>query len=153
MKQFPKISGKDLEGKEYTLPFDLQGEYNIVIVPFLRHQQIVVNYWVAYLEELSKKIPIFEFYEIPTLSLGYSAARFMIDGGMRAGIPDIKTRKRTITVYINKNRFKKQLGIRTEQYISIFLLKNDEIIWEERGDFTKEKGQSLENFLSNLNKK
>ncbi|NHK29825.1 MAG: hypothetical protein FK730_00640 [Asgard group archaeon] len=150
MKKFPEINGKNLEGKKFTLPFDLEGEYNIVIVPFLQYQQLIVNNWTVFLDKLQKKYPFFEYYEIPTLAIGYKAMRFAIDGGMRAGIQDLRTRQRTITVYINKKKFEKKLDIETEQFIYIYLLKNDEILWEEKGDLTEEKAQSLENFLSKL---
>ncbi|NPE09371.1 MAG: hypothetical protein GNW80_13880 [Asgard group archaeon] len=150
MKKFPEVKGKNLEGKKYTLPYDLEGEYNIVIVPFLQYQQFIVNNWTDYLAKLQKKYSIFEFYEIPALALGYTAMRFIIDGGMKAGIPDLRTRQRTITAYINKMKFKKKLGIETEQLIYIYLLKKDEILWEENGDLTEEKAQALENFLSKL---
>ncbi|MBK5114221.1 MAG: hypothetical protein KGD59_03520 [Candidatus Heimdallarchaeota archaeon] len=151
MKKFPEVKGKDLEGKNYIVPYDLEGEYNIVIVPFLQYQQYIVNQWTDYLANLQKKHSFFEFYEIPTLALGYTAMRFIIDGGMRAGIPDLKTRQRTITTYINKMKFKKKLGIKSEKLINIYLLKKDEILWEEKGDLTEEKAQALEIFLSKLN--
>ncbi|HUT79706.1 MAG TPA: hypothetical protein VMZ29_00775 [Candidatus Bathyarchaeia archaeon] len=147
MKKFPEVKGKDLEGKNYTLPFDLKGELNIVIVPFLQYQQFIVNHWTEYLEELQKKYPFVEFYEVPTLAKGYTAVRFIIDGGMRGGIPDIKTRQRTITVYINKKKFKKELGIETEEMINIYLLRKDEILWEEKGDITEEKTRILETII------
>lgn len=150
MRKFPEVKGKNLEGKNYTLPYDLEGEYNIVIVPFLQYQQFIVNNWTEYLDNLQKKYSFFEYYEIPTLALGYKAVRFVIDGGMRAGIQDLRTRQRTITVYVNKKKFEKKLGIETEQFIYIYLLKNEEILWEEKGDLTEEKAQALEIFLSKL---
>jgi len=76
--------------------------------------------------------------------------RFMIDGGMKAGIPSLETRQRTITIYINKNKFKRKLGIKTEQTIYIYLLKNDEILWQETGELTEEKIKSLEDFFTNI---
>ena len=151
MKKFPKINGKNLEGKRYSLPFDLEGKYNIVIVPFLQHQQFIVNHWTDFLEQLQKKYSFFEYYEVPTLATSYSAMRFMIDGGMRAGIPDLRTRQRTITVYLNKRKFKNKLEIDTEEFIYIYLLEGDNIIWEEKGDITDQKAHSLENFLKNIN--
>ncbi len=151
MKKFPEIKGRNLEGKNYTLPYTLEGKYNIVIVPFLQYQQLIVNPWVDYLAKLQKKFPFFEFYEIPTLSMGYTPMRFMIDGGMKAGIADLKARQRTITIYINKRKFKKKLGIKTEKTIYLYLLKNDEILWSDKGELTENKGKSLEDFLEEIN--
>lgn len=147
MKKFPNIKGSNLEGRKFNIPKDLDGELNILIIPFLRYQQYLVDRWVTHLAKLQKKYPFFKFYEIPTLAKAYSTVRFMINGGMRAGIPDIKTRERTITVYTLKGPLKKKLGINTEETIYIYLLKGDEILWEECGEVTEEIVAKLEDIL------
>jgi len=99
---------------------------------------------------LEDRYPKFRFYEIPTLSNGYKIMRFMIDGGMRAGIPDKRVRKRTITIYINKSKFKKQLNITSEDTIYLFLInKKGEIIWRSEGEFNPIKAKVLEDKLTN----
>ncbi|NHJ05950.1 MAG: hypothetical protein EAX90_14075 [Candidatus Heimdallarchaeota archaeon] len=153
MKKFPNIKGSNLEGRKFSIPKDLDGELNFLIIPFLRHQQFLVDRWVIHLSKLQKKYPFFEYYEIPTLAKTYTTVRFMIDGGMRAGIPDVKTRERTITVYTLKGPLKKKLGIDTEQTIYLYLLKGDLILWEEFGEVTEEKVAKLEEVLIESNKK
>lgn len=144
MKLFPAVEGSNLEGKKFKIPFDLDGELNLVIIPFLQYQQFTVDKWTNLLSSLEQKYSSFRYYEIPTLSIGYIPMRLMIDGGMRAGIPSIQTRNRTITIYINKKKFKKKLGIKTEETIYLFLLKNNEILWEESGSPSTEKIEDLE---------
>ena len=150
MKQFPTLKGKNLEFKEYTIPYELEGELNIVIIPFQRWHQSLVDDWAQNLMILRIKYPKMKFYEIPSLSIGYKMMSFMIDGGMRAGIPSREVRERTITVYLNKSKFKEDLQIPNENTIYIFLLnKNGEILWRSKGDFNQEKGHQLEDELSN----
>ena len=150
--KFPEVIGSNLEFREFKLPYGFEAKHNIVIVPFHRSHQALVDQWAPYLSKLVSKFPDLEFYEIPTLSKGYKLMRFMIDGGMRAGIPNLKTRQRTITLYINKKDFKKQLNIQTEKTISLFLVnKNGEILWREQGGFTNQKAEELKKILFELN--
>ncbi|MFX1558050.1 MAG: hypothetical protein ACFFC9_12415, partial [Promethearchaeota archaeon] len=108
--------------------------------------------WSLYLNTLEDRHPKFRFYEVPTLSNGYRIMRFMIDGGMRAGIPNRKIRARTITTYINKSKFKKDLNIDSEDTIYLFLVdKKGEIIWRSEGEFEPKKAKQLEDLLTNYN--
>jgi len=145
---FPELEGKNLESRSYKLPYDLDGELNVVLVPFQRWHQNLVDSWGPYLEKLTQKFPRMKFYEVPTLSSGYKLASFMIDGGMRAGIPNKQVRDRTITLYINKSQFKKVLEIPNESTIYLFLInKKGEILWRERGVYDDSKAQKLTDCL------
>ncbi|UCD01742.1 MAG: hypothetical protein JSV23_01590 [Promethearchaeota archaeon] len=145
---FPEVSGQNLEFENFDLPYNLEGELNLLIIPFRRWHQNLVDEWSFYLNSLEKKYSNFRYYEIPTLNRGYKIMRFMIDGGMRAGIPDKAVRERTITIYTNKTLFKKKLKIASEETIYLFLMnKNGEIIWRSQGPFDKNKLQTLEKYL------
>jgi hypothetical protein len=147
---FPEVSGQNLEFEDFELPYSLKGELNLVIIPFRRWHQDLVDEWSSYLNTLEKKYPKFRYYEVPTLSNGYKIMRFMIDGGMRAGIPNKGVRERTITIYINKSRFKKELNINSEDTIYLFLInKKGEIIWRSEGAFDQIKAQILKDLLAN----
>jgi len=145
---FPEVSGQNLEFENFNLPYNLEGTLNLVIIPFRRWHQNLVDEWSFHLNNLEKKYSNFKYYEIPTLNKGYKVMRFMIDGGMRSGIPDKAVRKRTITLYVNKTPFKKKLKIRSEDTIYLFLMnKNGEIIWRSEGSFDKKKFESLEEYI------
>jgi hypothetical protein len=150
-ENFPKISAKNLEGDSLELPHDLEGTLNILIIAFRREQQSLVDDWIPYLEAYVKKNLRISYYEIPTIHFSYLPLRWMIDGGMRAGIADKKARQRTITLYINKKKFKKHLDIEDESTIHIFLINEDgKIIWKTDGNITKDKTKSLEETISKI---
>jgi hypothetical protein len=145
---FPEVSGQNLEFENFNLPYNLEGTLNLVIIPFRRWHQNLVDEWSFYLNNLEKKYSNFKYYEVPTLNKGYKVMRFMIDGGMRSGIPDKAVRERTITLYINKTSFKKKLKILSEDTIYLFLMnKTGEIIWRSEGDFDDNKFQTLEEYI------
>jgi hypothetical protein len=142
--KFPDVSGENLEKKKYNIPYDLEGELNIVIVPFQRWHQSLVDEWSVFLNNIERSNRNFRYYEVPTLNSGYKIMSFMIDGGMRAGIPDRSVRERTITLYTNKPLFEEQLNINSEDTIYLFLIrKNGEILWRSEGQYDKQKGEEL----------
>ena len=149
MNEFPNVKGANLAGKSFSIPEDLQGDLNLLVIPFQRWQQIIVNKWISFFLDLIQKYPKIRFYEIPTLSKKYKLMQFVIDGGMRAGILDQATRERTITLYIDKTRFKQKLGIENENLIYVFLVnKEGSVVWKEEGEIEDSKIQSLESVLS-----
>jgi len=141
---FPSILAKDLLRKTVKLPDDFEGELNILFIPFQQWQQMSVNSWIPFAEKLEKEVPGVYYYELPTIRNMNRLARTFINEGMRAGIPSPKSRARTITLYLNKNKFRKVLNIQSEDTIQVFLVDGDgKILWRTTGEFTPEKGGEL----------
>ena len=148
---FPTVKGNNLEKKKYKLPQDLEGKLNVVTVAFQQWQQGLVNTWVPFLEELKEAHPEISFYELPTMSSGYRGMKFMIDGGMRMGIPDVAIRSRTITLYLDKKKFMKSLDIKNDETIITFLLNTKgEIFLRIEGEFNNEKGKKIVSKINEL---
>lgn len=141
---FPEVSGSNLLGTEITVPTDLDKELNIVMIAFQRWHQNVVDSWVPFLNELVDKNPNMDYYELPTIRRMNWLYRSMLDNGMRAGIPSQNTRRRTITLYLDKESFREGLEIPDESDIHLFLVKPDgTILWRDTGIFTVEKMHGL----------
>jgi hypothetical protein len=63
---------------------------------------------------------------------------------MRAGIPDPKARDRTVTLYLDKQDFRKTLDMPDEDRIYVLLVSKDgEVLWRARGDYSADKEGSL----------
>ena len=135
--QFPKVEGRNLEGRAFHLPADFEGDVNVVLVAFKREQQADVDTWTPALKSLATGHPTMRVYELPTLGRRYRLIRSFIDGGMRGGIPDAAVRAATITLYIDKAPFERALGITSEDKIEVFLVdRTGRIHWRTRGRFT-----------------
>jgi len=148
---FPEVKGSNLERKKYRIPQDLEGEVNIVTVAFQQWQQSLVNTWVPFLEELKQSYPEVYFYELPTINRNYRGMKFMIDGGMRMGIPDKKIRERTITLYLEKNKFMENLAIENDEDILSYVLnKKGEIISTVKGEYSPEKATKMKKKVNEL---
>ncbi len=149
--QFPKIKAENLNKEEIEIPDQLTGDPRLLIVAFQQWHQRVVDSWIPYLLELVKEFPGFDFYELPTIrKMNYLYRRF-IDGGMRAGIPSRETRRRTVTLYIDKEPFKEALDITTEETIYLFLIDSEGMVtWNSDSEISREKALSLREAISKM---
>ncbi len=134
---FPKLRGESLSRRAFEIPGGLEGDRNLLFVAFLRHQQSDVDRWMAALGDAEARHPGLRVYEIPLLRRVHRLYRQMIDGGMRAGIPDPATRDRTITVYTDRARFLRGAGLTDEHAIWVVLLDHSgAILWSHTGGVT-----------------
>ncbi len=142
---FPSLTFANLNGQEVSMPGGLAGERsNLVLVAFLQEQQKDVDTWLKPLPAIQQAHPWFRYYELPTIKRMNGLVRFFINNGMKSGIPDKQQRERTITLYIDKEPFKKALGIVSESTIYAFLIdKSGKVLWRQEGLFTEAKGKSL----------
>jgi len=140
---FPEVTASNLEGRRYTLPRDFEGDANLCLIAFEQEQQADVDTWLEGVRPL-REAPGFEVYELPTLGKGTPLFRGFLDGAMQRGIPDVRQREHTITLYLDKGEFRRTLGLPDESRVYALLVDHaGSILWREEGPFTGEKGRSL----------
>jgi hypothetical protein len=136
---FPQIRGSNLNGRTFTLPRDFEGELNILFIAFHIWHQNDVNTWLPYTENLLRKYPNLQYYELPVVGSQNSADQSRIDGAMRSGIRDWSTRARTITLYVPRQEFCESLDLPDDRRIYTLLVTRDgQIMWAAEGPLTSE---------------
>jgi len=151
MGRFPQLQASNLEKRLMNLPGDFEGSRNLLLVAFQREQQSQVDTWLREMKRFEEVDPSFRYYELPTIQSPNRLLRWIIDTGMRRGIPDPKARARTITLYIDKAPFLKALGITDEKRIYCFLVdRTGRVLWRTDGVFEESKGLSLRDALQEL---
>ena len=142
--RFPTVKGSNLAGREYTLPADFEGELNVVALAFQMWHQDEVNTWMPLFEQMEHQVPGLRAYELPVLRSMNRVSQWMIDQGMRGGIPDLATRSRTITLYIDKERFRQALDLANENHITILLVdRRGEVIFRAQGAYRPDTAREL----------
>ena len=142
--QFPTVSGFNLNRQEFEFPRDFRGDLNLLFVPFLQPQQLIVNTWIPFADELESIFPELAYYELPTIDALPALSRTFINEGMRAGIPNAKARERTITLYVDTARFMRALDIPTKNDVHVLLVdRQGGILWRTTGSFDAAKGREL----------
>ncbi len=143
--RFPSLQARNLEGAVLELPQAFAGDPSIVIVAFERHQQDVVETWLPWLEGLRERLPRLEVYELPAIKRRWLPARGLIDGGMRAGIPDLATRQRTLTAYTDIGALSRALRIDSTRTIALFVVSPEGVItWSGHGAHDPDAAAALE---------
>jgi hypothetical protein len=141
-KRFPEVKDDSLANTPVTLPDSARGKVTLITVAFLRESQSQLDSWLNPFFEKYGSNPKYTFYEVPMLSRGYKFMRFMIDGGMRAGIPQAK-HKNVVTMYGDIEKYMKELRLDL-RYGYAFLLDREGIIrWQGQGYATPEARKEL----------
>jgi len=141
-KKFPEVKDDSLEKNPVSLPDAARGKVTLIAVAFLRESQAQIDSWLEPFVESFGNKEGFTFYEVPMLHWGYKFMRFMIDGGMRAGIPQEK-HKHVVTMYGDVEKYIKALNLDL-RYGYAFLLDREGIIrWEGQGFSTPETLKAL----------
>jgi hypothetical protein len=141
---FPTVEGTNLLRQKKTLPADFTGQINLVFIAFQQWQQGEIDSWSPWITEMEKHYPTLVNYELPTIENRSALARWFINEGMRAGIPNPVTRERTITLYLHKEDFRKSLNIADEDHVQILLVdKLGKVIYRENGIYSMDTGNRL----------
>jgi ATP10 protein len=148
---FPTVSGSNLLRQKRILPQDFQGKLNLVFIAFQQWHQMEVDSWIPLAKELEQRYEDLAYYELPTIQSMNSLSKMFINEGMRAGIPNPKTRDRTITLYLNKKDFRAALGMPDEDHIYILLIDRQGMeYFRGRGRYTQESEVALRQALLQL---
>ena len=116
---FPVLSGDNLNGMRFNLPQDFPADRTLVLIAFEREQQVILDSWSQGLDLINSQIP---WIEVPVISTPYILGSFIIDSGMRRGIPNPKVRDRVITLYTDREAFSKSMGFEYDKqgaYIAV----------------------------------
>lgn len=149
-ERFPVLTGIDLLGQEREIPAAFEGAYNIVAVAFQREQQEDVNGWIAVADSLMEAREDLRFYEIPVIYEVNAPYRFWINNGMRSGIPALKARERTITVYTDRDAFFGITKMKPEEISLLLLDDKGRVLWRHDGVVSDSAVTELKEVLAKL---
>ena len=148
--KFPLLSGINLEGKKFNLPQDFEGEFKLVAIGFEREHQEAINTWIKVADEVIQNNPKINFYEVPLIYELGGFSRAWVNNGMRLGIQDKIARKRTITVYTNRDKFFEIMNMKGDKIYVLLLDKNGKILWREEGLANQKNIESLQKILKKI---
>ena len=146
---FPTVNGSNLLREKLTLPQDFQGKLNLLFIPFEQWQQAEVDSWIDLANELEEQVSGLVYYELPTIQARNSFSKWFINEGMRAGIPNPKSRQRTITLYLDKAEFRASLDMTDEEHIYVLVVdRQGKEFFRTRGSCSPEGEAALRQFFT-----
>ena len=136
-KRFPEVTAESLAKTRESIPESARGKVALIAVAFLQQSQPQVDSWLGPFTERFGSKEGFIFYEVPMISSGYKFMRFVIDSGMRGGIPKEK-HKNVVTMYGDVEKYMNALNL-DARYGYAFLLDREGIIrWQGQGFSTSD---------------
>ncbi len=145
---FPSLRGIDLHGQERVIPQDFTNDFNLIAVAFEREQQEDVNTWIEVADNIMQERDDVSFYEIPLIYEMGAFNRSIVNNGMRSGIEDEIARKRTVTVYTDRDQFLDLMDMQSDRIYVLLLDRDGKILWRESGVVNKQFVSDLNGFLS-----
>jgi hypothetical protein len=140
---FPSVSGKNLNNKSWTAPANFPGERTLVVVGFEEEQQVGIDSW---LEGMNARDPAskISWIEMPLINNPGLVMRWIINTGMRGGIPSKEVRSHVWTAYTNKNEFMKACGMTsTKDVYALVVDRSGNILAMESGNYSRKGAQIL----------
>jgi ATPase complex subunit ATP10 len=150
-KRFPEVRAKSLAKFPVSIPEAAKNHITLIVVAFRQESQSQLDSWLVPFTEKYGTREGFTFFEIPMISSGYKIMRFVIDGGMRSGIPKNK-HNHVVTMYGDTKRYKNELGLETRYGYAFLLDKEGVIQWQGRGTSTPESLKELFELAEKLDK-
>lgn len=145
---FPRVTGSNLERRRFTLPGDLEGDFNLLFLAFWQRHQSLVDSWMPLANLLQEQRNDLVAYELPVIQSRSRLSQWFIDGGMRAGIPDRRIREHTITLYVDKPPFLDSLDIPDDHTIQVLVVdRSGRVVWRTAGAWDQEREADLISFL------
>ena len=146
--RFPEVTGSSLEQRRFTLPGDLEGDLNLLFLAFWQRHQALVDSWMPLADRLQEQRKDLVVYELPVIQSRSRLSQWLIDGGMRAGIPDRRVREHTITLYLDKPPFLDALDISDDRTIQVLVVdRSGRVVWRTVGVWDQEREADLVSFL------
>ena len=140
---FPEITSKSLAGRVVTLPKIVEGKVTLICIAFVRSAQSMIDSWIQPFEQKFGKDSRFLVYEIPMINEAWKVISWVIDSGMRRGIP-VEKHDNVVTFYGDYSSYQKALGIEDTNLAYVFLLDQKGIIrWKGHGYASPETEKEL----------
>ena len=111
---------------------------------FVQGHQDDINTWIDIVPDLTEAYPSLRFYEVPVIYEAGPLFRWWLNNGMRIGVVEEEARRRTITVYTDRDRFSQAVALPSLESIHTLLLDTQgRILWRETGPVSERAIESL----------
>lgn len=147
---FPEITSKSLAGDIVSLPKIAEGKVTLICIAFVRSAQSMLESWVQPFEREFGKDSRFAFYEVPMINSAWKVLSWMVDSGMRSGIP-VEKHGNVVTFYGDYTGYQEALGMVDTNLAYVFVLDKKGIVrWRGQGYANHETEEELIETLKTL---
>ncbi len=148
--RFPTVEGRNINGRQFVLPEQFEGLYNVALIIYDIDQQDDAAAWIDSLRTIENAYPDIHAYELPLVGSVQWLTRERREFRLSSDTTDPQTRANTISLYTDPHAFEGVLDIDDRAQIVITLVDRfGNVFWRERGPCTAAKIEDLENTIIN----
>ena len=134
---FPAVAAYNLDKVRVTLPADLDGERNLLLLSFASEQAPQVASWDAVAQALEHTEPHFRTYRLPVAGTENMLYRWWRNEALRGDESDPEMWKWTVPLYLDTEAFRRALGVASEKKMVVLLVdRSGRILWRADGAAT-----------------
>ncbi|MHB9130309.1 MAG: hypothetical protein ACYDBB_04345 [Armatimonadota bacterium] len=146
---FPTISGTTLNGNPMTIPDDVLGRVNLLVLGFDYDARFEVDEWAKEILGEYGERPDFDVYVVPMISGVGAVMRQVIDTAMVRGTSP-EEQAHVLTVYGDLRWLQKKLEVDNPRQAQVFLLgRTGRVTWRAAGPVAGQMCLGLEEALVN----
>jgi hypothetical protein len=118
---FPTVSFYTLSKERVTLPADLHGDRNLLLLYFDLTQQRDIDDWNAVIDRWRASDPSLSSYTLLVSPQKNILSRWWQNASIRSASPDANHWPTTLPIYVDKRAFERQLSIPSEKQVVLLL--------------------------------
>jgi hypothetical protein len=147
--QLPTVNSYAIDKSRVTLPDDLSGAENVLILYFEPDQNSAALAWQYGIEPIRTQHADLPIYLLPVYGRENFLARWWIDASIRSNAPATQDRRLTIPLFVEKKNFLAALAIDNEKQPVVLLTdKAGHVQWKQQGVYDRSRLASLQSALA-----
>ena len=143
--QLPTVVSYALDKSKISLPADLAGPENVLILYFQPDQNSAALAWQNGVESIRAQHGNFPTYFLPVYGRENFLSRWWIEASLRSNAPANQDRRFTLPLFVDKKNFLTPLEIESEKQPVILLIdKTGRVQWKQQGEYDHSKLAGLD---------
>ncbi len=140
----PTVTSYSLDRAKVTLPDDLAGAQNVLILYYKPDQSEAAIAWATALQPVEYAHPGLETYVLPVYPKENFLYRWWIEASLRSSAPPAQEWRYTVPLFVDKTSFFSALGIHSERLFTVLLTdKQGHVEWRSEGSMDEGKMTAL----------
>lgn len=141
---FPTITSYSLDKQKITLPAEMAGQTDLLIISFEPEQQKDVDSWLPAAEALQHASFQFRYYELPISGRENFIFRWWETSSMRSDETDPVMWHWIVPLFVDRQKFRRDLDIPNEKEVVVLLVdRQGHVLWRASGSMDQGKRAGL----------
>ena len=143
---FPSVTSYSLDKARITLPGEMQGQIDLLLLSFKPEQQGDIDSWMPAAQALQHLNFQFRYYLVPVTEKENFIFRWWETSSMRSDQTDPEALRWIVPIWVDRKKFFEQLSIANDKQVVVLLVdRQGKVLWRSTGPVSEDKRTALMN--------